>query len=72
MSFVYLFVILFFGNHDIGSQIPPSLEMTNLRQELMGHKRWVLPFRSSFFSYTHEPRNKLMTTCLKGLKTLTT
>jgi len=45
MSFVYLFVILFFlVNHDIGSQIPPLLEMTNLRQESMGHKMWVLPF----------------------------
>jgi len=27
MSFVNLFVILFLGNHDTGSQIPPSLEM---------------------------------------------
>jgi len=70
MSFVYLF-ILFLDNHDIGSQIPPSLEMTNLRQESMGHKRWILLFQSIFLTHTHKPRNKLMTTCLNGAKTIT-
>jgi len=55
---IYVFclsIILFFGNHDISSQISSSLEMTNLRQESVGHKRWVLPFQSFLLiSIRHE------------------
>jgi len=51
MSFVYLFVILVFSNHDIGSQISPSLEMTNLRQESVGSKGEFFPFNRFFFLY---------------------
>jgi len=54
MFFVYLFVILFLGNHYRGSQIPPSIEMTNLRQESVGQKGGFFPF-NRFFSHTHGP-----------------
>jgi len=46
--FIHYTFFFFWVTNDIDSQIPPSLEMSNLRQELVGHKRWVLPFQSIF------------------------